>query len=942
MSNRILSWKINNGTYAYIFPINDSYISSRIPDDSPKWKNIIETISEWTQEDYVTNFERMNEEVATKYGKTIGGRAEDYWDFSNNTSSSNTNVNIVMLAGSDGSNGASGGGGTSISDTDKNYIMNDVSTLLRGELTKLQNDIDAKNEAVKSVIAQKVSETISEAKRTIAETSASLATLRSELVADLSGATVAINKAAALFDMGEENITAETIKDALSSVGKYGEKIDALSGNITSFKTDYDMASETIGSIVEGEDVTAGLFTRIASSLNAVSGTAGTVSSWMVASAGTIGDSATWINTHSSAVTEAQNWINASAGTIGSTLSYVNGDGVNSLSSTMDVLKAQVITEASTMIDSGVTNVKNLIDGVSGIVSTNINRLDNLSGSLTSIGSEFNATKAEFEQYILKTDELSGTAIDLRESWNIMSGMLKSVSVLVPARDEHGRETGYIEMNNVKYDVYNENGVWVIADSGVIVGEGVEVEPYYECSIGSYISQTANDITLEVLDDSGKTAGLRASIVGDEATMSLMADKIAMSGNVIMGAMSALTANIGGILIGDGVIETVSGETDTTGIGSAQTCSFRLDGRTGKITAENAEIKGTIKADSGFFNNGTLNNVTINGSISNPVILYRGTVIELLNENNTAETYEFNRNYLKDVAVDNKQYYAWTNDANSAETFFTLTRDIEVGSNAFFKAAYKITDKNEIKVIGMRSLNGQYSVVSVSNELKGNNSLSKHDNLAMVVDTEKRVFGPDELDWTTENSGRLIRLINAEYSANTSTGSAVLYAPDGQYFIEDGERMSSLRFSNEVIEMIGYGTTETFYGWIVLNRKDVNTEKSYGTSPKFLYQGIMRFTDNKPTYLKLWTPLLEHSYDNPNLDIKINNSGVNSIIYIPVLDYRKLDDLDNWEVYCTGGYPISKEYDKENNRIKFTLKRFSDTNTLSFQIVTTAFWAKMI
>ena len=98
--NRILSWKIDSCTYAYIFPINNSYISNRIPEDSLLWDKIITTISnDWKEKDYWDNFEKMQTEVKSKCNVFIP-KNDKYWDFSDDNT--NLPVNIVLLAGKDG------------------------------------------------------------------------------------------------------------------------------------------------------------------------------------------------------------------------------------------------------------------------------------------------------------------------------------------------------------------------------------------------------------------------------------------------------------------------------------------------------------------------------------------------------------------------------------------------------------------------------------------------------------------------------------------------------------------------------------------------------------------------------------------------------------------------------------------------------------------------
>ena len=98
------------------------------------------------------------------------------------------------------------------------------------------------------------------------------------------------------------------------------------------------------------------------------------------------------------------------------------------------------------------------------------------------------------------------------------------------------------------------------------------------------------------------------------------------------------------------------------------------------------------------------------------------------------------------------------------------------------------------------------------------------------------------LQWTLENSGRRICLVNYKWGSTVSTGYMTISAPSGKYFFEDGISKSTLKFSREVIEMIGYGDDKTFFGWIVLNRRDLMTTGRYGKYLQVLASGIVTGT----------------------------------------------------------------------------------------------------
>lgn len=74
------------------------------------------------------------------------------------------------------------------------------------------------------------------------------------------------------------------------------------------------------------------------------------------------------------------------------------------------------------------------------------------------------------------------------------------------------------------------------------------------------------------------------------------------------------------------------------------------------------------------------------------------------------------------------------------------------------------------------------------------------------------------LAWTPEQSGRRMTIV----------GSVEITAPTGKYFYQDGHTLSTLTTSYEVVELLGFGNTATFGGWIVLNRTLYRTNYGHG------------------------------------------------------------------------------------------------------------------
>lgn len=129
-------------------------------------------------------------------------------------------------------------------------------------------------------------------------------------------------------------------------------------------------------------------------------------------------------------------------------------------------------------------------------------------------------------------------------------------------------------------------------------------------------------------------------------------------------------------------------------------------------------------------------------------------------------------------------------------------------------------------------------------------------------DDEEELLSSDKLDnlyapyggyslpftWSYKNSGRRLTIVHNNNGVATDYSSNVLSAPTGQYFFEDGLAKRSLSFCNEILELLGYGVGNTFFGWIVLDRHDILTSKRYGHKIVSLAMGRVTGTNSSATF----------------------------------------------------------------------------------------------
>ena len=120
------------------------------------------------------------------------------------------------------------------------------------------------------------------------------------------------------------------------------------------------------------------------------------------------------------------------------------------------------------------------------------------------------------------------------------------------------------------------------------------------------------------------------------------------------------------------------------------------------------------------------------------------------------------------------------------------------------------------------------------------------------------------LPWTSESSGRRVTVI----------GSVSISAPSGKYFYEDGRTHSSLSTSYEVVELLGWGTSSGFQGWIVMNRVMFKTNYGHGRRINPLAFGRVTGTKNGASLSKYKT------FDDSTLSVQRNATGKYTL-YIP-------------------------------------------------------------
>lgn len=162
-----------------------------------------------------------------------------------------------------------------------------------------------------------------------------------------------------------------------------------------------------------------------------------------------------------------------------------------------------------------------------------------------------------------------------------------------------------------------------------------------------------------------------------------------------------------------------------------------------------------------------------------------------------------------------------------------------------------------------------------------------NDNVVMLTDGASK-YG--KLPWDTQQSGRRITIVCYKWGELESWNDLVIPSMDGFYFYEDGARKNRLVISRELVELIGYGTPDQFYGWIVVRRVNLMSRYRYGHELRVLAQGCVE-TDGKSAYFRRL-----RSFDGTHLTISRMSTGRYKITF----PGEWVSSVDSYIVMVTG------------------------------------------
>lgn len=199
-------------------------------------------------------------------------------------------------------------------------------------------------------------------------------------------------------------------------------------------------------------------------------------------------------------------------------------------------------------------------------------------------------------------------------------------------------------------------------------------------------------------------------------------------------------------------------------------------------------------------------------------------------------------------------------DANGNIIFQAKDGNVTCNSGTFTNGTF-----TNVKVIG--SIRNPFNLANNSFDV------DYSDNVAMLS-SGGGWLDAYSMPWDVSQNGRRLSIVNYKWGSTMAQGQAAISAPRGKYFFEDGIQKSELKVSREIVEMIGYGTTTEFYGWIVLNRIDLMTSQKYGHCLKALAFGTVSGGNSSSS-----TSITSNTFDGSELTVSRQSEGLYRVFF---------------------------------------------------------------
>lgn len=203
-----------------------------------------------------------------------------------------------------------------------------------------------------------------------------------------------------------------------------------------------------------------------------------------------------------------------------------------------------------------------------------------------------------------------------------------------------------------------------------------------------------------------------------------------------------------------------------------------------------------------------------------------------------------------------------------------------VGNNEPIKAPFYVDANGHLCATGAKvegevnATSGTFKNVIINGSYRSpwqvpNNSLDTEtsDNIALISNVGGGWVLAYSLKWDATQSGRILRITNYKWKNNISNGYSSIAAPSGKYFFEDGIAKNKLKMSREVVELLGYGDENNFYGWIILKRNDLMSSYANGSPLKCVAFGKVIGTDKSAL-------IQQSTFDGKAIKVERQDTGI--------------------------------------------------------------------
>lgn len=202
------------------------------------------------------------------------------------------------------------------------------------------------------------------------------------------------------------------------------------------------------------------------------------------------------------------------------------------------------------------------------------------------------------------------------------------------------------------------------------------------------------------------------------------------------------------------------------------------------------------------------------------------------------------------------------------------------------------------------------------------------DNISLV--TRKGTLDLHIKSTGLDQVGRVVHLTHFRWNnQDADYGNVYVDVPEGFFIYENGVAFQKIRISRECVTLLGLGDDKNFFGWCVIGRCDLMTNRAYGKNKKILAYGRVNGTSSSAS-------IKYRTFDGSTLSVNRLSTGRYEIIAPRKWFLSKENgSLDLEAVFVTlTGIGYSYDDNQKASPIKATFWGASRRNILGVDIET--------